>query len=46
MIRYDLICDQGHAFDGWFRDSAAYDAQPGAGWWLAPIAVRRRSRSS
>lgn len=27
MIRYDLTCNQGHAFDGWFRDSAAYDAQ-------------------
>ncbi|MBI2720102.1 MAG: DUF1178 family protein [Rhizobiales bacterium] len=27
MIRYDLICDQGHEFDGWFRDSAAYDSQ-------------------
>lgn len=27
MIRYDLICDKGHAFDGWFRDSAAFDAQ-------------------
>ena len=27
MIRYDLICDKGHGFDGWFRDSAAYDAQ-------------------
>lgn len=27
MIRYDLICDKGHAFDGWFSDSAAYDAQ-------------------
>jgi hypothetical protein len=27
MIRYDLICDQGHSFDGWFRDSAAFDAQ-------------------
>lgn len=31
MIRYDLICDQGHAFDGWFRDSAAYDAQAASG---------------
>jgi hypothetical protein len=31
MIRYDLICDQGHAFDGWFRDSAAYDAQASSG---------------
>lgn len=27
MIRYDLICDNGHAFDGWFSGSAAYDAQ-------------------
>jgi hypothetical protein len=27
MIRYDLICDKGHKFDGWFADSAAYDKQ-------------------
>lgn len=27
MIRYDLICTDGHEFDGWFRDSAAYDSQ-------------------
>ena len=27
MIRYDLQCDQGHAFDSWFRDSAAFDKQ-------------------
>jgi hypothetical protein len=27
MIRYDLICDKGHLFDGWFSDSAAYDKQ-------------------
>ncbi len=31
MIHYDLICDQGHAFDGWFRNSAAYDDQAGRG---------------
>ncbi len=31
MIRYNLICDQGHAFDGWFRDSSAYDAQAASG---------------
>lgn len=31
MIRYDLICDQGHGFDGWFRDSAAYDEQAAGG---------------
>jgi hypothetical protein len=27
MIRYDLICKNGHAFDGWFANSAAYDVQ-------------------
>ena len=31
MIHYDLICDNGHAFDGWFRNSAAYDEQAGRG---------------
>lgn len=27
MIRYDLICKDGHTFDGWFRDSEAFDTQ-------------------
>lgn len=31
MIHYDLICDQGHPFDGWFASSAAYDAQAAKG---------------
>ncbi len=31
MIRYDLICDKGHAFDGWFSDSAAYEDQAKGG---------------
>ena len=31
MIHYDLICDKGHAFDGWFRNSAAYDEQARGG---------------
>ena len=31
MIRYDLICNQGHEFDGWFRDSTAYDEQAAGG---------------
>jgi len=26
MIRYTLQCATGHAFDGWFKNSAAYDA--------------------
>ena len=27
MIRYDLICSNGHEFDGWFSNSAAFDKQ-------------------
>ncbi len=27
MIKYQLICDADHEFEGWFRDSADYDAQ-------------------
>ena len=27
MIRYALICQQGHQFESWFQDSAAYDKQ-------------------
>ncbi|HET9415795.1 MAG TPA: DUF1178 family protein, partial [Pseudolabrys sp.] len=27
MIRYALICRQGHEFESWFQDSAAYDKQ-------------------
>jgi hypothetical protein len=32
MIRYDLICDKGHEFDGWFSDSAGYDKQAKRGF--------------
>ncbi|SHG83255.1 hypothetical protein SAMN02745157_4887 [Kaistia soli DSM 19436] len=31
MIRYDLICEAGHDFDGWFRDAAAFDKALAAG---------------
>jgi hypothetical protein len=27
MIRYALACDQGHSFETWFQNSAAYDKQ-------------------
>ncbi|HJS62300.1 MAG TPA: DUF1178 family protein, partial [Pseudolabrys sp.] len=27
MIRYALTCQQGHEFESWFQDSAAYDKQ-------------------
>ena len=31
MIHYQLICAGEHRFDGWFRDSAAFDAQAASG---------------
>lgn len=27
MIHYQLQCDQAHEFDGWFKDSAAFEEQ-------------------
>ena len=27
MIRYNLRCDRGHAFESWFQTSSAYDSQ-------------------
>ncbi|MCA6108852.1 DUF1178 family protein [Bradyrhizobium cenepequi] len=27
MIRYNLRCEQGHAFESWFQSSSAYDSQ-------------------
>ena len=31
MIRYDLLCDSDHEFDGWYRDSETFDALVKAG---------------
>jgi hypothetical protein len=31
MLRYSLICQDGHEFEGWFRDSAAYETQASRG---------------
>ena len=31
MIHYSLVCDAAHEFDGWFRDSATFDAQASSG---------------
>lgn len=27
MIRFSLHCDNGHEFEGWFRDNADFDRQ-------------------
>lgn len=31
MILYQLKCAEGHQFEAWFKDAAAYDLQSGAG---------------
>ena len=37
MILYQLHCDGGHAFEAWFRDSAAYDKQSDRGLLACPV---------
>ncbi|MEF3367426.1 DUF1178 family protein [Methylocystis sp. 9N] len=37
MIHYSLICDAGHSFDGWFRDSATFEAQAADGRIACPF---------
>jgi hypothetical protein len=36
MIHYQLRCEADHEFDGWFRDSAAFDKQAAAGLLECP----------
>lgn len=36
MIKYALGCAEGHAFDSWFPDSAAYDKQRERGFVACP----------
>ncbi len=36
MIRYQLVCPKDHSFEGWFRDSAAYDTQAKNGLLACP----------
>jgi hypothetical protein len=37
VILYRLICAEGHEFESWFRDSAAYDAQAAGGAVTCPV---------
>ena len=37
MIAYDLRCDKGHQFEGWFEDSAAFDRQNEQGLIACPV---------
>lgn len=37
MIKYALACDNGHTFESWFADSAAYDKQARRGLVTCPV---------
>ncbi|MBO1076749.1 DUF1178 family protein [Roseomonas marmotae] len=37
MIHYQLRCDQGHEFDGWYRDSTAFEKLADAGLVECPV---------
>ena len=37
MIKYQLICDQSHEFEGWFGDSAAFESQQASGFLTCPV---------
>ncbi len=42
MIVYDLKCRKDHVFEAWFPDSAAFDAQAGAGKIVCPVCGSRK----
>ncbi len=37
MIRFSLVCERDHAFDGWFRNSDDFDAQQKRGLVACPV---------
>ena len=44
MIHYQLRCGADHGFDGWFRDSAAFDRQAELGLLECPACGDKRVR--
>jgi hypothetical protein len=37
MIRYALICNKGHDFESWFKNSASFDKQAARGLVTCPV---------
>jgi len=37
MIKYQLICEDDHEFEGWFADSAAFETQQKTGYLTCPV---------
>jgi hypothetical protein len=37
MIRYSLVCNKGHDFESWFKNSATFDKQAARGFVTCPL---------
>ena len=37
LIKYQLICDKSHEFEGWFGDSDAFESQQESGFLTCPV---------
>ena len=46
MIVYDVRCDSGHAFEGWFAASADFDDQQGRGLIECPVCASKAVRKA
>jgi hypothetical protein len=44
MIRYALVCEHGHEFEGWFGSSADYDGQAAQGLLECPLCATKTVR--
>lgn len=44
MIRYALVCDHAHEFEGWFGSSDDYDAQTAKGLVECPVCASKAVR--
>jgi hypothetical protein len=42
LIVYSLSCAEGHAFEGWFASSSAFDAQERDGKLICPVCESRK----
>lgn len=46
MIRYALLCEHDHDFEGWFGSSADYDAQQDRGLLQCPVCASKAVRKA
>ena len=44
MIKYALVCENAHEFEGWFGSSADYDAQAAKGLLECPMCATKSVR--